>query len=117
MANNSMANLSVQQLQRAITLKEKIDALERELSRVLGGAAAPAPAKAARRKPKISAAGRARIAAAQRARWAKLKGKASAKPARVAKRKLSAAGRARIAAAARARWAKAKAAGKTSLKA
>ena len=109
MATNSLSNLSVQQLQRAITLKEKIEALEGELSQILGAPATEAPARAVRRRPQISAAGRARIAAAQRARWAQIKGKAAPKVARKARRKLSAAGRAAIVAAAKARWAKVRA--------
>jgi hypothetical protein len=112
----TFTSLTPQQLRRAAVVKERIDALQKKLSQLLG-APAPAPAKAAAAKPKrkkISAAGIARIRAAQRARWAAIrKAKAPAKPAK--KRKLSAAGRARLAALARARWAKVKAAGKTSL--
>ena len=113
---NLIANLSAQQLRHAADLKEKIAALQDELSRYLNGSTesrAPAP----KRKFRMSAAGRARIIAAQKARWAKVKaGKPSAKPARKAgKRKMSAAAKAKIAAAARARWAKVKAAGKKAL--
>ena len=62
-------------------------------------------------RKKMSAAGRRAIAAAQKARWAKIKGKTAAKPAKKRK-KMSAAGRARIAAFQKARWAKIKAAKK-----
>ena len=110
----TFTNLTPRQLRRAADVKERIDALQEELSQLLG---APAPAEAAPAKPKrkkISAAGIARIRAAQRARWAVIKkAKAPAKPAK--KRKVTAAGRARLAALARARWAKVKAAGRTSL--
>ncbi|MGO8928594.1 MAG: hypothetical protein ACLQU3_17130 [Limisphaerales bacterium] len=110
----TFTDLTPQQLRRAADVKERIDALQKELSQLLG---APAPAKAVTARPKrkkISAAGIARIRAAQRARWAAIrKAKAPAKPAK--KRKLSAAGRARLVALARARWAKVKAAGRTSL--
>jgi len=103
-------NLTAKQLRRAANVKERIDALQKELGRLLG---APAPAAAAgRKRKKISAAGIARIRAAQRARWAAIK-KAKAAPKR--RRKLSAAGRARLAALARARWAKVKAAGRSRL--
>jgi len=107
-----LSSLTVAQLHRAISLKGKIDALNRKLASILG---APASVSAkAMKKRKMSAAGRARIAAAQKARWAKLK---KAKPAAktVKKRKMSAAAKAKISAAAKARWAKAKAKGKKSL--
>ena len=72
----SLTNLTAKQLRRAAAIKEKIASLEKELSRILGGAA---PAKASKTTPykkrKISAAGRARIRAAQKARWAKIKAK------------------------------------------
>jgi hypothetical protein len=117
--SNQLSSLTITQLRRAADLKEKIDALTKELNSLLG-----AVTVAATKSPKkggMSAAGRAKIAAAARARWAKIKaGKpVSAKPAAKAPAKkkggMSAAGRAKIAAAAKARWAKVKAAGKTSL--
>ena len=83
-----MTNLSVAQLRRALSLREKIDELESELSKLLGSASAGPNGSAARRVPV-----------------------AAVKP----KRTMSAAGRARIAAAARKRWRKAKAAGKRTL--
>jgi hypothetical protein len=103
MNTSLFANISVQQIRQAATVKEKIEtlqqehqkqmaALELEFARLLGGqeAAVPAvkvaqktPAKAAVKvatpaakvttKSKISAAGRANIIAAQKARWAKTK--------------------------------------------
>jgi len=100
-------------LRRAADIKDKIESLQKELSRLLDstdGAAVPG------KRRKMSAAGRARIAAAVRARWAKVKGqKSDAKPIKKARRKMSAAARAKIAAAARARWKKAKAQGKNTL--
>ncbi|MGH8025055.1 MAG: hypothetical protein ACRED1_15810 [Limisphaerales bacterium] len=117
---NDILNLSTEQLRRVVDIKEKIESLQAELSRVLGGGAAVAAVKAPgkRRTRGMSAAGRARIIAAQKARWAKYhssKGTATAATGRGPRRKLSAAARSKIAAAARARWAKAKAAGKTRL--
>ncbi len=112
---NSIVNLSVKQLRRAVNIKDKIQSLENRLNQILGS-----PAKAVtvavpkRKKRKMSAAGRAKIAAAQKARWAKAKGR-KAKQTQPKKRTMSAAGRARISAAAKARWAKAKAAGKKTL--
>ena len=93
------------------------------INSVLGEQVAPPTATApavvvARRKGKMSAAGRARISAAQSARWAKLKATAngaSPKAAPGKKRKMSPAAKARLSALAKARWAKAKTAGKTKL--
>jgi len=103
---NTVRNVSIKQLKRAVIIREKIDSLQRELTQILGG---EIPIRRVGKR-KMSAAARARIGAAQRVRWAKVKG-ASAKP----KRKMSAAGRAAISAAAKVRWKKAKAAGKTRL--
>jgi len=69
-------NVSAKQLRRAAEIKDKIEALEKELSTILGNsqAAAPAaPAASSSKKRTISAAGRARIAAAARARWARVR--------------------------------------------
>jgi len=81
--STSLNQLTSSQLQRAAKLQEKIEGLQAELSKLLGGSAsAPAgnAAKAARGgKRKISAAGRARIAAAQRERWAKIRAAKKAK--------------------------------------
>lgn len=118
-----VTNLPPAQLRKAADLKERIDALNSELSSLLGGDVSlnpqPLPPKAGGRR-EMSAAGRARIAAAARARWAKIRAtkggsKSSSSPLKRGRRQMSAAARARIAAAARARWAKAKAAGKNSL--
>jgi hypothetical protein len=110
---SNLLSLSAAQLNRAATLKDRIEALSQQLTELLGspvsnGAAAPAN-KPARKQ--ISAAGIARIKAAQKARWAKVH---AAQPAAAAvktaakKRKMSAEGRARIVAAVKARWAKVK---------
>ena len=122
---SSITNLSSSQLRQAADLKEKISALENELSQLLGStsqpvAVKPAIATAPKKKGGMSAAGRARIVAAQKARWAKIKAAkpetkaaAAAKPviaikAPPAKKKftMSAAAKAKISAAAKARWAK-----------
>jgi hypothetical protein len=69
-------NLSAKQLRKAANLKDKIAGLEKELTKLLGSApvlANPRESKPARKKRRMSAAGRARIAAAQKARWAKVK--------------------------------------------
>ena len=105
-----ITHLSSRELRQIANLKEKIDSLQAELTRLVGGTAS-----GSRRKLGMSAAGRARIAAAQRARWAKFHARKPSKASAKSKRTLSAAARSKIAAAARARWAKAKAAGKKAL--
>ena len=64
-----LLSLTTTQLRHAADLKEKIEALNNELSELLG-APAPASAKAPKKKGGMSAAGRAKVAAAQKARWA-----------------------------------------------
>src|SRR5215831_8063485 len=109
-----LTNLTSKQLNQAAMIKDKIEALTREFSAILGGSPAAVTAEAPRAKGKMSAAGRARIIAAQKLRWAKIKAAKggvstmAAKPAR--KWKMSAAAKAKIAAAARARWARVRAA-------
>jgi hypothetical protein len=85
MAN--ISQLSAAQLHQAAEVQTKIEALQAELAKVLGGtsslgkaakvgpARAPtvARAKAPSRKRKLSAAGRARLVALAKARWAKIK--------------------------------------------
>src|SRR5580700_7806786 len=104
---------STAQLKRALTLKEKIDELNQELTEILGSHQDSNGEPSVRKRGGMSAAGRARIAKAQRARWAKVK--AAGKPGRKPRRKMSAAARARISAAARLRWKAAKAAGRSRL--
>jgi hypothetical protein len=68
---NNLLTLTTKQLRRAADLKEKIEALNKELASILG---APASIAAKTRKKRgMSAAGRASVAAAQKARWAKAK--------------------------------------------
>jgi len=108
---SNLSSLTSTQLKHAADLKDKIEALNRQLNALLG-AAQPA-AFSPRKKGKMSAAGRAKVAAAQKARWAKIKAAKPAKGAAKAVKKkftMSAAAKAKIAAAAKARWAKIKAA-------
>src|SRR6266853_817909 len=95
--NTSITSLSAQQLRRAANLKEKIEALNHELGRLLGTPSGEAVSVV--RRKKISAAGIARIRAAARKRWAKIKAAAGgAGRGRKRRRKMSAAGKARLAA-------------------
>ena len=111
----SLINLTPAQLRHAADLKEKIESLQHELSRLHGSTdgAVSAAAPGKRGKRKISAAGIARIRAAQKLRWSKVKGAsapAAKKTGKRGPRKMSAAARAKIAAAQKARWAKVRAA-------
>jgi hypothetical protein len=116
-------SISLEQLKRALQLKEQINDLQSKLSTLLESSPTmPRGRKSVQSdalpkgKGGMSAAGRERIAAAQRARWAKAKGGlATQKVGNTSKRNMSAAARAKIAASARARWKKAKAAGKSTL--
>ena len=67
---SAILNLSSQQLRHIADLKEKIDALQNELSQLVGGTTS-LHASARGRKYRMSRSARARIAAAQRKRWAK----------------------------------------------
>jgi hypothetical protein len=117
---SSIHSLSVQQLRQAADLKEKIEGLEKELSRLLGLTAQPGASSLAETSPRkkggMSAAGRARLVAAQKARWAKVRAANAAGGIKTgAPRKkftMSAAAKAKISAAAKARWAKIRAARK-----
>jgi len=127
----NITNLSAEQLRNAADLKERIDALQEELTELLGGEI-PAPVRVAikapagprngrrKRRKKVSAEGRANISAAAKARWAARRGKSPAEtiPATEAgrpRRKRSAAWSRALSEAMKARWARARRAGKSSL--
>ena len=111
---SNLLSLTTTQLRHAADLKEKIEALNKELASILG-APASVSAKAPKKKGGMSAAGRAKVAAAQKARWAKIKAAKPVAKAPAKKRTMSAAAKAKLSAAAKARWAKVKAVGKKSL--
>ena len=104
----NLSNISVQQLKRAVTVREQIEELELELANILGKSSTAShsteiSSNGHTGRRKMSASARAKIAAAQRARWAKRK-QGKVEPVAVkGKRKMSASARAKIAAAARAR--------------
>jgi hypothetical protein len=114
---NTLLGLSASQLRQAANIREKIQALESELSSILGGdSLVPDRANGGRLgRRRMSAAGRRAIAAAAKARWAKVRGNQPAKAESKGRRKMSAAAKARLSAIAKARWKKAKAAGKGAL--
>jgi hypothetical protein len=114
MANNAFTAITVAQLKRAVSIKERIEELESELASLLGDSSRSSGAAVARgpgKRRNMSAAGRARISAAAKARWAKVNAAKGKMPTK-GKRTMSPAARAKIAAAARARWAKVRAAKK-----
>lgn len=90
----NITNLSVTSLKRVLAIKEQIESLQAELSKIAGGATVSAPKAAS----KAAAAPKAAAASA------------TAAPAKRTRRKMSPEARAKIAAAQKARWAKAKAA-------
>jgi len=108
---NSFITLSPQQLRMAANIKERIDSLQKELERILGG---PSQSSGSTGGRPLSAAARARIAAAARKRWANARRNNSTKPSQP-KRTLSPAARAHLAAIAGARWKSAKASGRKAL--
>ena len=75
--NQTLSSLSVAQLRQAIAIREKIEALEKELASIQGVSPAPVPAasKKTAKKRTMSPEARAKIAASQKAVWAKRKGK------------------------------------------
>jgi hypothetical protein len=127
MPNNALMTISSRQLLRAASIRERIEALEKELATVLGSAgevdragASTGPGGAAgTRKRELSPEGRARIVAALKRRWAAQRaGKPStpkASKAAGSRRTMSEATRAKLAAAARRRWKQSKAEGKSTL--
>lgn len=108
-------DLTVNQLKRAVAIKEQIEALNKELRRILG---TPVNTRAARRKNRtMSATAKGKIAAAQKARWAGLR---RANPvtqpikpaAKASKKTVSSATKAKLSAKLKAYWAAKKKAGK-----
>jgi hypothetical protein len=67
----NILDLTPQQLKRAASIKEQIDALSKELLSLLNGSTTNGATP--RKKRTMSAAVKKKIAAAQRARWAKLR--------------------------------------------
>jgi hypothetical protein len=112
--SNSLATLSLNQLKRAVEIREQIESMTKELNQILGSSPLVYTNGSNRNghdaqghgKRNLSASARARIAAAQRVRWAKYNAARPAKPVPSHKNRLSPAGRAKVAAAVKARWAK-----------
>jgi hypothetical protein len=69
---NELLNLSVAKLKRMAALKAKIERLQSQLEAVAANASS-SPAKAGRKRRKMSAAARRKISLAAKARWAKVR--------------------------------------------
>ena len=106
-------DLTVNQLKRAAAIKERLEALNKELRGLLGAPADTRPASIKSRT--MNAAAKRKIAAAQRARWAnRRRANPAAQSIRSAakKKRVSAATRAKLSAKLKAHWAAKKKAGK-----
>ena len=71
---NHLGDISLQQLRRAVAIREQIVGLETELDRIIRSRSAVHEKRVPSKKGKLSAASRAKISAAMKARWAKVKG-------------------------------------------
>jgi hypothetical protein len=91
-------DISVKDLQEAISVRQQIDNLQRRLSSLLRGAPPSSPGR------HFSAATRAKLAAAARARWARRRGTGGAGPAK-RKGQLTPAGRRKLSQLMKVRWA------------
>jgi hypothetical protein len=110
----NLLDLTPAQLKRAASIKEQIEALNKQLLSLIVGS--PSVGAASSKKRTMSVAVKKQIAATQKARWAKLRrAKSAARPAKptakTAPKALSAATRAKLSAKLKAYWA-AKKAGK-----
>ena len=106
MATNA-SNLSLEQLKRAVQIKEQIEKLQAELSSTLGS---PASAQKSQSNSGMSEATKAKLRAAAKARWANLKAGKSSKPAAknnvtTTRKPMSAEAKAKLSALMKARWA------------
>src|SRR5215467_2267600 len=106
-------DISVKDLQEAISIRQQIDNLQQRLSALLRGTperpTAPIPIARGRY---FSPTTRAKLAAAARARWARTRGVGAAAPA-ARKGQLTPAGRRRLSQLMKARWAARRRAGET----
>lgn len=103
-ASMNLLDLTSQQLRRAAAIKDKMAALTKELSRILGDSRTGPAAKNHR---SMSTSARRKIAAAQKARWAKTrktKPSTAAHKSAIKKSKMSAAARARVSAQMKKYW-------------
>jgi hypothetical protein len=81
----NLIDLTINQLKRATAIKERIEALNKELQGILGASAKSGASPKKRRT--MSAAAKKRIAVAQKARWAKVRAKSATLPVKSAAKK------------------------------
>ena len=105
-------DISVKDLQEAISIRQQIDNLQRRLSSLLRGAPPQRPATPTARRRYFSPATRAKLAAAAKARWARTRSVGAATPAG-RKGQLTPAGRRKLSQLMKARWAARRKAGGT----
>jgi hypothetical protein len=113
-------DLSLRQLEEAVSLRRQIDSLERRFAGLVGGGRATSSAGAKtgggrrRRRRTMSPATRAKIAAAARARWARVRGGRKAGGGKKSRRRgrMSAAARKKLSDMMKARWAARRRSGK-----
>jgi hypothetical protein len=107
-------DLSLRDLERAVSIRRQIDQLEGQLNTILRGASTGGGSHGAR--PGLSPQTKAKIAASLRARWAKKRGGAPTVKRSGARKKggITAAGRRRLSLLMKARWAARKKAGQVS---
>lgn len=100
-------DISVKDLQEAISIRQQIDNLQRRLSSLLKGAPQrqAAPAAPASQGRYFSPATRAKLAAAARARWARTRGSNGGATPTKKRGQLTAAGRRKLSQLMKARWA------------
>src|SRR5438067_11990963 len=73
--SNSFWDHPIETLEQALSLRKKIEGLQRKLGKTLGNTSqALSQAVTGKKKKRMSPAARARISAAAKARWAKIKG-------------------------------------------
>src|SRR3970282_1343324 len=109
----NLSDLTINQLKRAAAIKERIEALNKELRSILGASAKSGAAP--KKKRTMSASVKRKMGAAKKTRWANLRRAKpttrSVNPAAKAKKKVSSATKAKLSAKLKAFWA-AKKAGK-----
>ena len=98
-------DISVKDLQEAISIRQQIDNLQRRLSSLLRGAPQRPTAPTAASGRYFSPATRAKLAAAAKARWARTRGSTGAAAPTKRKGQLTPAGRRKLSQLMKARWA------------
>src|SRR5215472_9215585 len=106
-------DISVKDLQEAISIRQQIDNLQRRLSSLLRGAPQRPTAPTAAAGRYFSPATRAKLAAAARARWARTRGGTGGAAPTKRKGQLTPAGRRKLSQLMKARWAARRKAGGT----